>query len=805
MFRSVIVCCLFIFFHTSIFYGASAGLGFDGKIKDKRGAAIAGAHIQLLALSLHTVSDIEGNFSFPTLGEGSYDLEITALGYKKLQKTIAIDSKIITSAEYVLEEDAILLADILIVGRTDRIFSKIPGSVTTINLRDMQLVHAVTANEILRRTPGLHVVDEEGAGLRANIGVRGLDPDRSRGLLVLEDGIPVALAPYGEPEMYYTPAMERMSGVEILKGSGQIQYGPQTVGGVLNYITAQPSGEPSGRIRLQIGGGGLINGLLQYSNTTGNTGYGISLLKKRADKLGYVGFDLTDITGKVAIKLSEHSSLSFKAHIYDETSNATYIGLTQTMYDEGHQDFTLMAPDDRLQVSRHMASLAHDYKISTAWTLRSSAFVNRTSRNWRRQDFSSNFSSNTKPANWTGVSWGDESVKDGAIYMRNSTGNRNRQFQVSGLATHLQGDFSTGPVQHSLKVGIRYLSELAMEQRINGTKYNAESGSLVEDEKRPGEAFSFFIQNQTTLFKNATINYGFRSEYFRYGRDIFRQTFNLKGVSAVRDTSLSSRSSIFTVLPGVGFSCNISPNLTFFGGVHAGFAPPRTKDAISNTGEVYNLDAERSINVEMGMRGTPLHWLKAEVTGFYMDFSNQIIPVSESSGGTGTGLVNGGSTLHKGIESGITATLSDLAGWTKARVELDAGITFTDARFTGDRMIGGNVLRGNRTPYAPQWLINSAFLVQLGPCFGRLGVQYTGNQFSDELNTVAATPNGRTGLVPSYWTMDGNLGWKLKKHNMSFVLGLKNIGNERYIVSRRPQGIRVGLPRYVTFSIDFQF
>ena len=89
--------------------------------------------------------------------------------------------------------------------------------------------------------------------------------------------------------------------------------------------------------------------------------------------------------------------------------------------------------------------------------------------------------------------------------------------------------------------------------------------------------------------------------------------------------------------------------MVIFGGIHRGFAPPRVKDAISNNGEVYNLDPELSWNSELGFRSQFDEILKLEVTGFYMDFSNQIIPISESSGGSGSGVINGGSTVHTGI------------------------------------------------------------------------------------------------------------------------------------------------------------
>jgi len=122
---------------------------------------------------------------------------------------------------------------------------------------------------VIRSISGINVVDEEGLGLRANIGIRGLDPDRSRTVLMLEDGIPVALAPYGEPEMYYTPSIDRMVGIEVLKGSGSILFGPQTFGGVINYLSANPPAVPTATAHIRGGNGGLFTGKFGYGTTFG--------------------------------------------------------------------------------------------------------------------------------------------------------------------------------------------------------------------------------------------------------------------------------------------------------------------------------------------------------------------------------------------------------------------------------------------------------------------------------------------------------------------------------------------------------
>ena len=100
----------------------------------------------------------------------------------------------------------------------------------------LQPIHLAT-DEALRKVSGVHARGEEGFGLRPNIGIRGLLPTRSSKVLLLEDGIPLSYAPYGDNASYYHPPIDRFESVEVIKGAGQVLYGPMTVGGVINYIT----------------------------------------------------------------------------------------------------------------------------------------------------------------------------------------------------------------------------------------------------------------------------------------------------------------------------------------------------------------------------------------------------------------------------------------------------------------------------------------------------------------------------------------------------------------------------------------
>lgn len=274
------------------------------------------------------------------------------------------------------------MPQINVVAYTDKFLSRVPGSVYVLKQKQIRQIAPLSSNDILRKVPGINIVDEEGAGLRVNIGIRGLDPDRSRNVLILEDGIPVALNPYGEPEMYFTPVIDKMKSVEVLKGSGQILFGPQTIGGVVNYITQDPPINETARFKLQGGQNGFFSGYTSYGKTVENTGFIISYLHKRADNMGYANYKIHDLNAKFKFRLSDRSHLGIKMGVYDEISNSTYIGLTQTMYDKGDQDYVRMAPDDRLPVRRYSFSATHQYKINDAISLQTTGFAYTTTRNW---------------------------------------------------------------------------------------------------------------------------------------------------------------------------------------------------------------------------------------------------------------------------------------------------------------------------------------------------------------------------------------------------------------------------------------
>ncbi len=816
--KSVLFSIIFLISYQSYAVNIEHSLG--GKvISDGEGVPFVAVYIK--GTTHGTTTDDNGYFFITGIPSQDSYLTIKGIGYKTKYYPV---SQMDHSGQLVIEidQEIQLLQQVVISGSRVGVLRYLPGSVSIVKPAELKRTQPISGNEILRNIAGVHVVEEEGAGLRANIGIRGLDPDKSRNVLILEDGIPVALAPYGEPEMYFTPNIDRMSGIEVLKGNGSILFGPQTIGGVINYITADPPQESSSSVSFKGGELGYFNSRITHGNTLNRTGYYFDFTRKQADNFGPTQFRLHDLNTKIQSDLSPVSQLGFKLSLYDEISNATYVGLTQPMFEAGGLDDLRIAPDDQLSVRRYAASLSHKYMPADGLHLNTTAFAYTTTRNWNRQDFT--YSSNA--SNLTGQMHGFADHKDGAIYLRNSTGQRNRQFEVAGIEPRMNYRYGIAGKTAYMDAGMRYLYERAYEQRVNGTSAGVLSGDLRDDEIRTGHAFSTYLQNKVMFTEKFSFTAGLRSELIGYEREIRRMSFN--------DTLIVAQSSVFEIIPGAGFNYNFNDGLGVFAGIHRGFAPPRTKDAISNEGKDLMLEAEKSWNTELGIRGN-LQFIEFELTAFHMDFSNQVIPVSESSGGAGTGYINGGATMHSGFETTILFPFDALLpeSWNAG---LMWNATFVRAEFSGDRYVlfkrplsaeYENVylnVKGNKTPYSPS--VTATGAIQAVTPWGvgmRLSANYVGSQVTDVLNTVnvydwisideqdvdynylQATANGRIGKLDPYLIANLNVWYEHSPSGLGLNVSIKNLTNERYIASRRPQGIRVGLPRFISAGITFDF
>jgi Fe(3+) dicitrate transport protein len=203
--------------------------------------------------------------------------------------------------------------------------------------------------------------------------------------------------------------------------------------------------------------------------------------------------------------------------------------------------------------------------------------------------------------------------------------------------------------------------------------------------------------------------------------------------------------------------------------------------------------------------------VRLELTLFHLDFTNQIVEPSASAGSVAqAALANQGATRHRGLEAGLQVD------WATAlalpfRVETGLNYTFTDAEFSRDRFLvrapGDTVnIRGNRLPYAPRHLVSASMEVAT-PSEGaglRVDALRVGAQFADNFETAAPSATGRNGRIPAYGMLNLS-GWWTVPVGVRVVGSVKNLGNATYIASRRPEGIKPGLPRLVQLGVELGF
>lgn len=688
----------------------------------------------------------------------------------------------------------------------ERLDDPAAGASSLLSQTELENARVFNINEALRKVPGLVVRDEEGIGLRPNIGVRGLNPTRSTKILLLEDGIPLTYGPYGDNASYYHPPIDRFAAIEVLKGSGQILYGPHTVGAVINYVTPPVPDVFSGNVRASLGNRDFYDVTASIGGPLGSdAGVNLNVTRKASDgSRDNLHSALTDLNIKLEQQLGAAHTITLRASMYDENSRQTYSGLTLAEYrfDPRYNPFV----NDRFNTRRYGLSATHDWGLADELKLKTTAFYSYFDRNWWRQ--SSN--SSQRPSDSSDAACGAAIIlPNGVSSMPNlstscGTEGRLRTYNVYGLEPRL----SWTPGWGQIDAGVRIQRETQDRRQINADTPNGRTagtgpnGGIRESSFREINAYSGFVQARLDLGKLA-ITPGVRVENINYRRN-------------ERLTAIQGKTSVTEVIPGIGLTWRPSDRVTLFGGVHRGFSPPGVADIVTAAGGTLDLDAEKSWNYELGFRAQPTDGLGIEGTLFRLDFSNQVIPGSIAAGNP-AGAVNAGKSLHQGLEflaTGDTRAAGLTEGW--ALTGRIAWTWLADAKFAANRceLLAGSAamapcdagevnVRGRRLPYAPEHTITAMLGFDAGPIRAEAEYVYVASQFGDNLNTVAISANGQRGQIPSYGIWNVALNWDVGDRLTLFAT-VKNVANKTYIVDLI-RGILPGSPRLVQVGGSVRF
>jgi Fe(3+) dicitrate transport protein len=758
-----------------------------GRVLDASGSAVPHAVVTVrgpqAGFQVTAQTDQTGTFTLAGLPAGAYQASAACAGFNVARRALTVGAGERAAVEFRLQPgtfaEEITVVAASLAGSPEALH-RIPGSIQVLDRHVIEASRVFNFSEALRKVPGVAVRDEEGFGLRPNIGIRGLNPTRSSKVLLLEDGVPVTYAPYGDNASYYHPPVERFETIEVLKGAAQVAYGPVTVGGVVNYLTPAPPLRPSASVLLAGGSGDYRNGHVTLGDTVGRTGILLDYMKKQGDGARASTYsDLDDLTLKATTSLAARHTVTLKANYYGEDSNVTYSGLRRDEWaaDPRQNPFH----NDFFYGDRAGASARHAWAAGANAILTTQVYGSYFRRHWWRQSSHSAQRPNDAGDPFCG----------GMANLDTACGNegRLRAYTHWGVEPRLRvGMRALGrPVEADL--GVRAHFEDQDRRQENGDSARARSGRLVEDNERRNQAYSAFAQARLLLGR-WTVTPGVRLENVHYER-----------TNRLGPAPLSGRAQITQWVPGLGVSFLPAASTTVFAGVHRGFAPPRTEDVISNAGGSVELDPELSWNYEVGVRSLPRAGVRFEATAFRMDYENQIIAAS-LAGGLGAALTNGGQTRHQGLEVAGRLDAGTLAGSRHDPYVAVAWTWLPVARFAGTRF--SNVpgfttvsVSGHRLTYAPRHTLTATLgFAHASGLEALVEAVHVGGQFGDDLNTIESSADGQRGLIPAHTVWNAAVNYRVPRLRSTLFVAVKNALDRTFLVDRA-RGMVPGSPRLV--------
>lgn len=676
----------------------------------------------------------------------------------------------------------------------------VPGSAHMLNEEALEKFDFTDIMRTLTSVPGVYVLEEDGYGLRPNIGMRGTGQNRSERVTILEDNVLAAPAAYAAPSAYYFPTAGRMQQIEVLKGTSSAMYGPRTTGGVINMLSRQIPTEPlAGQLNLQAGGDGYGKLHAFVGGAGENVSSLVEVFRYEADGFKDInhsdaetGFVKNDILAKTRIDFgaNQQQSLEFKIKYSDESSDETYMGLTDADFAANPYIRYSASQLDNMSTTHKQVQINHEIQLTERFTLGTTAYYNDFGRNWYKVN------------KIAGKSLGSGGIEAASAFDKDANGGtlavdikaNNRNYLSKGVQSTLMADLD----DHQVKVGVR-LHEDEMDRFQWVDKYEMDAGydfSLTSagvpgsDSNRidSAEAFAFFIHDEYTL-GDFSINAGLRYE------DITVERHDWGKSDATRTTTAKHKKNDVDVwLPSVALTYRMNEELVLLAGVQKGFAPPAPGNE--------SAEAEESINYELGFRFTQAA-LSAEAIFFYSDYDNLHGNCTASQGCDEDKI---GNQYNAGEFK--TSGLEVMAGYEFAvgafAVPVNLTYTYTDTEFQNSFESALEtwleVEAGDALPYVPENQLQLSVGLTADNWGSDLLVRYMG-----EMRTVAGTGSIIADeLIDSRTVVDFVAHYNMSA-NQEITLMVDNLLDEEYATTRTHGSLMVGKPRTFTLGYKYNF
>ena len=673
------------------------------------------------------------------------------------------------------------LKDVTIVGRNSKSdYQQIPEIVGTniyagkknalIVLENVQgNIANNTMRQVLAKVPGIHIWESDPSGIQIGIAARGLSPNRSWEFNVRQNGYDIAADPFGYPEAYYNPQLQAVQRIEIVRGQGALQYGPQ-FGGMVNYILKNGSeiNQPfEFETQQTIGSNGLLNSFNAIGGNKGKVNY-YSFYDQRNGEgwrnnsqfFSKAGF------GSVTYHFTKQLSVNFEL-MHSHTRSQQAGGLTDVQIKQNaKQSFRIRNWMD-IKWTTPAINIQYEMNDHSRWNTKIFGTIgDRNSVGFLQSIL----------------------VKDSINHATNQYNNRIvniDQYRNYGLESRFITDYFIGGMKNTISSGIRLYTgnthRLADGKGTTGSDYDVSiEGLYPRDIHFKSNNAAVFIENIFRVTEKLLIIPGIRYEWLEGSAG---GSNGLSTTGALIQLQEIQRRRNF-VLIGIGSEFHLTNTTEFYANFSQAYRPiqfanlqaPPTTDLIDQ-----DLKDARGYNLDLGYRGKVKNYLQFDLSGFYLQYNNRVGTITPL-GANYRLVTNVGASTSKGLETYIEFNpIRAFSNSVHADIIFFSSYSYTDARYSSNHQDANT--KGKKVENAPQNILRTGLSIGYKGFLFTTQLSHVGAAFSDANNTTTPSTNGNTGFIPAYTITDLTVSYKFSK-KMNIKAGINNLNDTRYFTRR---------------------
>ncbi|AIG30537.1 TonB-dependent receptor [Flavobacterium psychrophilum] len=669
---------------------------------------------------------------------------------------------------------------------------EIPVSVSKITPKTISETKPTSVHEVINKTSGVLMVnlgnEQHAMAIRQPISY-------SSYFLYLEDGLPIRPLGVFNHNALLEINQFSLNSIEVVKGPVSSIYGPEAIGGTINFITQNPTLEPTFKIGLQADQFGYKRMQVAGGATVGKFGFYLSGLTsdQKNSWLAASDYDKNNINLRLDYAISSKTKLIgtfMQGKYYSQMSGSVSEEIFKSRNYSSTTNFSYRRSD----------ALRTSLRLNHNWNDNSESFItifHRDNKLGQNPAYGIRWNPTASGTNNPNFAKGEINSNNFKSY--GILGQHSQKFNFLHSNLIIGGLFDRSPNDY-------YSNQINLKANLNT------GGQTVNNYQIIGET-GLKLANYNAIIKNTAgyIQYSFNViDKLKFTLGTRYDQMNLSYTNNV-GTIASGNKNYSQLTSKIGANFNLTKNIAFYTNYAQGFAPPALSSIFRkkpNTGIAtipaefyYNLEPAKFNNYEIGgFLNLFQNKLTVDYAIYYLQGKNELLSIRQIDGSTD--YQSAGETSHKGIEFGVnycpTQQWHFRVGGTTAEHK------FIDFKVSDRPTDPVQRLDGFEMPQAPKWVSNSEvsyYPKWLPNLRTSIEWQYVSSYYQDQINSLKYEGynffNARIGYTYKgleFYTNIMNLTDKLYAYNVS--KGNNTTDKATYTVSA---------PRAFMFGIEYKF